>query len=175
MFKSTHLFAVCLFSTTRQFFLPRYRYFYYIMSYHPVQSNGTLSQHKNKPRVVYYRPQRSCYVFIRVCHSVNRGGGLPQCMLGYHPPQEGGMPLGSRPPPKKAAPRPKKEGPLGKQTPPFKKEADPPPPPPRIRSMSGRYASYWNAYLLKWVPNYSDKFSFKGFAVIFELIEQNLV
>ena len=58
-----------------------------------------------------YRPQRSCgqgYVFTRVCDSVHGGGGLPQCMLGYHPP-------GSRP--------------------------------PGIRSMSGRYASYWNAFL----------------------------
>ena len=48
----------------------------------------------------HYRPQRSCgqgYVFTRVCHSVNMGGGLPQCMLGYHPP-------GSRPPPKEAPP-----------------------------------------------------------------------
>ena len=43
----------------------------------------------------FYRLQRSCegYVFIPVCHSVQRGGVLPQCMLGYHPP-------GSRPPPK---------------------------------------------------------------------------
>ena len=33
----------------------------------------------------YYRPQRSCegYVFTRVCHSVQGGGCLPQCMLVY--------------------------------------------------------------------------------------------
>ena len=24
-------------------------------------------------------------IFTPVCHSVHRGGGLPQCMLGYHP------------------------------------------------------------------------------------------
>ena len=48
------------------------------------------------------------------------GGGLPQCMLGYHPPEEDN-------------PLPKKESPG---------------PPPGIQSMSGRYASYWNAFLL---------------------------
>ena len=51
----------------------------------------------------YYHPQRSCegYVFTCVCHSVHRGG-LPQCMLGYHPPgadpQEVDTPLGADPP-----------------------------------------------------------------------------
>ena len=73
-------------------------------------------------------PVRSCgqgYVFTHVCDSVH-GGGLPQCMLGYHttpweahPP--GGTPPGSTPP----------------------RDAD-----SGIRSMSGRYASYWNAFLL---------------------------
>ena len=50
----------------------------------------------------YYRPQRSCgrgYVFTRVCDSVHRGG-LPQCMLGYCHPQEGGTPWPRRPPQK---------------------------------------------------------------------------
>ena len=35
----------------------------------------------------YYHPPkelREGYVFTAVCDSV-RGGGLPQCMLGYHP------------------------------------------------------------------------------------------
>ena len=31
--------------------------------------------------------RRLGYVFTRVCHSVHRGG-LPQCMLGYHPALE---------------------------------------------------------------------------------------
>ena len=38
-----------------------------------------------------YRPQRSCVqgnIFTPVCHSFCPQGGLPQCMLGYHPPQE---------------------------------------------------------------------------------------
>ena len=66
-----------------------------------------------------YRPKRSCegYVFTRVCHSVHRGG-LPQCMLGYHPRR-------SRPPPQEQTP----------------------PPPPRDGYCCGRYASYWNAFL----------------------------
>ena len=48
------------------------------------------------------------------------GGCLPRCMLGYHTPPGADTPQ-SRPP--------------GADT------------PPRIRSMSGRYASYWNAFL----------------------------
>ena len=66
-------------------------------------------------------------------------------------------PPGSRPP---QADTPREQTPLGADTPPV---ADPPPReqtasrnrhPPReadasIRSMSGRYASYWNAFFLK--------------------------
>ena len=59
-------------------------------------------------------------VFTGICDSVNRGGGLPQCMLGYHPP-------GTTTPP-------------GADTPP--READ-----SGIRSTSGRYSSHWNAFL----------------------------
>ena len=53
---------------------------------------------------IHYRPQRSCgqgYVFTGVCDSVHRGG-LPQCMLGYCPP-EGGTPP-KKEPPKKETP-----------------------------------------------------------------------
>ena len=48
--------------------------------------------------LIYYRPQRCCegYVFTPVCHSVH-GGGLPQCMLGYHPPEQ--TPPQDQPPP----------------------------------------------------------------------------
>ena len=78
----------------------------------------------------FYRPQRSCgqgNIFTLVCHSVHKGGGvLPQCMLGYHPPRTRQPPRGQRPP--------------GPDPPP---EAD-----SSIRSTSGRYASYWNAFLL---------------------------
>ena len=92
-------------------------------------------------------------MFLLVCVILfTGGGGLPQCMLGYPPP-------GSRPPseadPLKQTPLPprKQTPPLGsihtpqKQTP---QEADNPPEadtPPSTRSMSGRYTSYWNAFL----------------------------
>ena len=80
---------------------------------------------------IYYRSQRSCgqgNVFAPVCHSVHGGG----CMLGYHPPQ--------------GADTSQEQTPLRSRHPP---RADPPEqtPPPRIRSMSGWYASYWNAFL----------------------------
>ena len=52
-------------------------------------------------------------------------------------------------------PPPGKETPLGRETPPSSEtphQGEPPSlgretPPPGIRSMSGRYASYWNAFL----------------------------
>ena len=79
-----------------------------------------------------YRPQRSCgqgYVFTHVCDSVH-GGVLRAAPL----------PPGTRqnPPPRDQA-----------ETPP-PDQADPPPQEEdcSIRSMSGRYASYWNAFLL---------------------------
>ena len=54
---------------------------------------------------LYYRPQRSCegYVFTPVFHSVHRGG-LPQCMLGYHPPEQT-PPPDQAPTPDQAPPR----------------------------------------------------------------------
>ena len=69
----------------------------------------------------YYLPQRSCgqgYVFTRVCDSVNRGGRSASVHAEIPPPP----PPGSRHPPP---------------------EAD-----SVIRSMSNRYASYWNAFFL---------------------------
>ena len=65
------------------------------------------------------------------------------------PPQKENPPA-RRPPGRSHPPRarkpPQKESPPGKETP---WEGDPPirRPPPGIRSMSGRYASYWNAIL----------------------------
>ena len=106
---------------------------------------------------INYRPQQSCgqgYVFTRVCDSVHRGG-----VSGQTPPWQGEHPpTGTRQTP----PRPFRHPPGTRQTP--LDQADTPPdqadtPPdqadtPReedcsIRSMSGRYASYWNAFLLK--------------------------
>ena len=97
----------------------------------------------------YYRSQRSCgqgYVFTRVCDSVNGGVSSRE-----NPPQQGDPPSGRE--------TPGRETPPGKETPPSGKETprqgDPPGKetplwqgdPPGIRSMSGRYASYWNAFL----------------------------
>ena len=90
------------------------------------------------------------------------GGCLPQCMLGYHPPgsrhpqsrhppgadppeqtplgadtPQGQTPPRSRPPPEQTPPG--SRHPL-EQTPPQEADSD-------IQSMSGRYASYWNAFL----------------------------
>ena len=114
-----------------------------------------LSQLHCVAALVYYRPQRSCgqgNVFTGVCDSVNRGG-LPQCMLGYHPPRrrtsprrtpQEGEPPQKETPPRRRTPH-KKENPPRRRTP---QEADPLPQRGR-RSMSSQYASYWNAFLFK--------------------------
>ena len=62
-----------------------------VESTNPQQNLPYLLTAESTPRLKYiYRPQRSCgqgNIFTPVCHSVQRGGGgLPQCMLGYHPP-----------------------------------------------------------------------------------------
>ena len=74
-----------------------------------------------------YRPQRSCgqgYVFTGVCDSVHRGGSA------------------ENPPPTRQTPPGTKENPPGPGRPPPEEDCS-------IRSMSGRYASYWNAILLR--------------------------
>ena len=65
----------------------------------------------------YYRPQRSWgeVIFSQAPVILFTGGGLPQCMLGYHPPSR----RQDRP-----APPPGKADPPARQTPPGK--ADPP-------------------------------------------------
>ena len=83
-------------------------------------------------------------IFIGVCQefcSQRGGGGLPQCMLGYHHhhhplPWQADTPPGRQTLPPREADPPHQAEPPGRQ-------ADPSP----IRSMSGRYASYWNAFL----------------------------
>ena len=63
-----------------------------------------------------YRPQTKFLgqgnIFAPVCHSVH-GGGLPQCMLGYHPPPRQPPPT---PPPREQTP-PGPGNPLGASTP----------------------------------------------------------
>ena len=87
-------------------------------------------------------------VFTGVYDSVHIGG-LPQYMLGYPPPPEQTPPpqsRGSRSPPEQTPPGsrhplpPDQTHPSGSRPP--QREAD-----SGIRSTSGRYASYWNAFL----------------------------
>ena len=86
----------------------------------------------------YYRPQRSCgqgNIFAPVCHSVHRGGVcLSACWDTTPPPW-------SRHLPEQTPPR--SRHPLPQTPPPPRRDAD-----SGIWSMSGRYASYWNAFLL---------------------------
>ena len=88
-----------------------------------------------------YRPQRSCgqgNVFTRVCHSVHIGGSA-SVHAGIPPP--GPDPLWHTPPGTHPSDTlwhtPLWHTPLW----------HPPKAEPGIRSMSGRYASYWNAFL----------------------------
>ena len=94
-----------------------------------------------------YRPQRSCgqgNVFTGVCLSTGgEGVCLSACWDVMPPPDQAYTPPGpGRPPLDQADP------PWTRQTPPDQTD------PPReadssIRSTSGRYASYWNAFLLE--------------------------
>ena len=79
-------------------------------------------------------------------------GGLPQCMLGYHPPRAD-TPRSTHPP----GADPQGADPPGADTPPGSRQQTTPPgaDTPRhrvcweIQSTRGRYASYWNAILLQ--------------------------
>ena len=109
------------------------------------------------PRLCFY----SCLWFCPQCGE----GCLPQCMLGYHPSEQ--TPLPEQTPPLEQTPpganTPPEQTVPGADTPqsrPSPQSRHPPrsrhPPPPNkadssIRSMSGRYASYWNAFLLCFV------------------------
>ena len=101
----------------------------------------------------YYRPQRSCgqgNIFTPVCHSVHRGPGVSEAEPpppkvrppGRRYPRQH-TPPGSRPIPGSRPPgsrhHPQQTSPRTRPAPP---EAD-----SSIRSTSGRYASYWNAFL----------------------------
>ena len=108
----------------------------------PLSTPRTLFAHNGHFLGVYYRPQRSWakVMFLQASVILLTGGGLPQCMLGYPP--------GPDPP---LAPL---VHPLWHPPPLWHLPSGTPPsgtPPPRadpgIRSMSGRYASYWNAFL----------------------------
>ena len=101
--------------------------------------------------ISFYRPQRSCghgNIFTPVCHSFcSQGGGEGVCLSACldttpreqtPPRREQTPPAGSRPPGTTHIPLPT---PRSRQPP---READ-----SGIRSTSGRYVSYWNAFLFK--------------------------
>ena len=105
-------------------------------------------------------------MFLLVSVILLTGGCLPQCMLGYQPLQSrhplGADTPGSRHPPKQTPPRadthpgadtPPRSRPSGADTPAQNRHPSrsrhPPGADSRIWSMSGRYASYWNAFLFQ--------------------------
>ena len=111
----------------------------------------------------FYRPQRSCdqgNIFAPVCHSVHGGGGSTSVHAGIPPPQKQTPPR-SRHPPKADTLLPRQQTPLEADTPQEQTPRKQTPPgsrhPPRadtpresdsgIWSISGRYASFWNAFL----------------------------
>ena len=89
------------------------------------------------------------------CHFVHGGGGLPQCMLGYHPPS----PAADTPPKEQTPSSPPPPGSRHPPDSPWEQTPLPASPweqtPPgssacwEIRATSGRYASYWNAFLFE--------------------------
>ena len=96
-------------------------------------------------------------MFLQVCVCPQGGGCLPQCMLGCHtPPGWRNPPLDGEPPPDQADPPWMENPPQDQADPPWmenppRDQADPPPlreADSSIRSTSGWYASYWNAFLL---------------------------
>ena len=99
-------------------------------------------------------------IFLHLFVILFRGGVSAQCMLGYHTPPEQTPPQSSHPPGADTPPRadtPQDQIPLGANTLPQSRH-----PPPReadsgIRSMSGRYASYWNAFFLLLFSSWSLK------------------
>ena len=100
---------------------------------------------------------------VSVIHSVHRGG-LPQCMLGYHPPPRPGRPPRTRQTPQDQGDTPQtrqtpqtRENPPAGRTPPPGPRRTPPEEDCSIWSMSGRYASYWNAFLLTCLIAHIDR------------------
>ena len=93
----------------------------------------------------FHRPQRSCgqgNIFTPVCHSFysQGGGGLPQCILGYHP-----LPRTSQTPPpgtRQTPPWDQADTPRTRQTPPRTRQTPPgtrqTPPRPGIHPLGTR-------------------------------------
>ena len=109
----------------------------------------------SKIELDHYRPQRSCgqaNIFTPVCHSVHRGGFcLSACWnTTPHPPDQADTshpPRTRQTPPRQGRPPPGPGRPPQTRHPPPPDQAPPPEADSSIRSTSGRYASYWNAFL----------------------------
>ena len=84
---------------------------------------------------IYYRPQRSWakVMFLQASVILLTGGGVSASVHAGIPPPGSRPPLGPDPP--------------GADTPPGTRHPPPPEANSGIRSTSGRYASYWNAFL----------------------------
>ena len=112
------------------------------------------------PEEVFTARKRSSgqgYIFSSMCQEFCSQRGLPQCMLGYYHPTRPDTPWIKHPPradtshlPEQTSPEP---GTLPSRHP---QEQTPPQADPlchsacwEIRSISGRYASYWNAIVFK--------------------------
>ena len=110
---------------------------------------------ENLSKSICCRSQRSCgqgYVFTRVCDSVNTGGGVSASVHAGIPP----------PPPEQTPPvqtHPRSRPPPPEQTHPRSRHTLLPEAHTGIRSMSGRYASYWNAFFNLFSHGKSEKMS----------------
>ena len=99
----------------------------------------------DKHRFVTARNEVAKVMFLHV--SVCPQGGLPQCMLGYNPPPPRSKHPKDQPSRSRNTP-PEQAPPRTRPTP----EPDPHRsrlPPPTDGCYCGRYASYWNAFLLE--------------------------
>ena len=115
---------------------PRTRSNLFIMM-HRLLESGQLAYNRNAFLLPPATKLGQGYIFTAVCESVHRGGDLPQCMLGYHIPQEQTSPHppradtppppGSRHPPDQAPTCPDQARPTREQT----------PTPPPVQSMLG--------------------------------------
>ena len=126
---------------------------------------------KSRHKAHFYRPQRSWakVMFLQVSVILSTGGGVSASV---HPgiPCREQTPPGSRPPPEQTPPGsrdPQEHTPPGSRHQPQSRHppgADTPPPREAdsgIRSTTGRYASYWNAFLSrnKFTSDWLSKFS----------------
>ena len=126
----------------------------------PYNGSGKLKSSNIIEHIFHYRPQRSCgqgYVFTRVCDSVH-GGSLRRTPLDQaDTPRDQTAPPDQGEPPWDQADTPQDQGepPRDQGEPPTPVPGRHPPPEEdcSIRSMSGRYASYWNAFLFQHISS----------------------